>query len=490
MKKYIVINEFDNVMVALEDFEASDIVNGVKILIPIKQGHKIALRDIKKGEDIIKYGYPIGKATIDILKGQWVHTHNVKTNLDDKVDFNYEPKLVRTTDVSPQRKVNVYLRSNGEVGIRNEIIVLPTVGCVTRQAKRIVDIFLSRHPHLEVDAIYSLAHPYGCSQMGDDHENTKQTLQNIAKHPNYGGVLVLGLGCENNQISEFKHSFGEYDPSRIKFLVSQEVKDEIEVGLKLLEEIYDVAKLDKRSLQDISKIKIGLECGGSDGLSGITANPLIGHISDYFIGNGATAVLTEIPEMFGAEKVLLDRCETKEIFDELLTVVNDFKDYYQSHNQVIYENPSPGNKAGGITTLEEKSLGCVQKSGSSNVVGVLNYTDILSKRGLNIISAPGNDLVATTTLGMCGCQLVLFSTGRGTPYGGFIPTIKISTNTALFNQKRSWIDFNSGDVNINNYQEKINQFINYIIEVIEGKQTQNEINDFREISIFKKGVIL
>ena len=340
------------------------------------------------------------------------------------------------------------------------------------------------------DGIFAFTHPYGCSQMGDDHQNTRQVLQDIVKHPNNGGVLVLALGCENNQLNTFIETLGEYDSERVKFLNCQSVQDEIAEGLSLLEDLYSKMSQDKRTLQPISKINIGLKCGGSDGLSGLTANPLIGKIADFIVKSKGSAVLTEIPEMFGAEDVLLRRTLTKDIYHNLVSCVNDFKEYYRRNNQVIYENPSPGNKAGGITTLEDKSLGCVQKSGGSNVVDVLKYGEIIKKSGLNILSAPGNDLVATTALGSCGCQLVLFSTGRGTPFGSFIPTIKISTNSDLFKNKPNWIDFNAGEMNASNYEEITNEFIEYIISVIEGKLVRNEINDFHEIAIFKTGVTL
>lgn len=490
MKRFMIINPNDNVMVALESFEVGDVVNNITILEAVSQGHKIAIKDIKKGQAVIKYGYPIGSASTDIKAGSWVHTHNVVTNLNDKVAFEYQPKLAEVKRIEPHRQVMVYARKNGDVGIRNELLVLPTVGCISKQAEKIVKVFLSRHSQLEVDAVYALCHAYGCSQMGDDHVNTRETLQNIAKHPNYGGVLVLGLGCENNQVGEFKKTLGDYDPERIRFLISQEVENDIEAAVAILEELYEIARKDKRTPQDLSKIKIGLKCGGSDGLSGITANPLIGRISDYIVASGGSAVLTEIPEMFGAEQVLLQRSESPEVFNKMVKIINDFKDYYQRHDQVIYENPSPGNKAGGITTLEDKSLGCVQKSGSTNVVDVLEHTETLKKNGLIIISAPGNDLISTTTLGMSGCQLVLFSTGRGTPFGGFIPTIKISTNTSLYERKPHWIDFNSGEINFNNYQTTVDQLIDLVIRVIEGEKTKNEINEFREIAIFKNGVTL
>ena len=491
MKKYIIIDNNDNVMVALEDFVKGDIVNNITILEDVKKGHKVAIKDIKLGENVIKYGYPIGSSKEEIKCGSWVHVHNVKTNLGDDQEFKYyENHNVDEKNENP-RKVNVYLRKNGTVGIRNELWILPTVGCVNGQAELLVRKFKEKHQiSSNYDGIYAFTHPYGCSQMGEDHVNTKIALQDMVKHPNCGGVLVLALGCENNQLSTFIETLGDYDEERVRFLNSQSVKDEIETGLVLLEELYEKLIQDQRTMQDISKINIGLKCGGSDGLSGLTANPLIGRISDYIVSEGGTTVLTEIPEMFGAEDVLLRRTVNKQVYNDLVDLVNDFKDYYRRNNQVIYENPSPGNKAGGITTLEDKSLGCVQKSGKTNVVGVLKYAEIIKERGLNVLSGPGNDLVASTALGLSGCQLVLFSTGRGTPFGSFIPTIKISTNTDLYLNKPNWIDFNAGEMNASNYEQITNEFIEFIIQVIEGKLTKNEINDFHEIAIFKTGVTL
>ena len=492
MKKYIVIDPNDNVMVALEDFSKGDIINNILIKEDIKKGHKVAINKIALGKDIIKYGYPIGTASSDIDEGMWVHVHNVKTKLGDNVEYIYrKDELIDTVKKDNIRQVNVYLRKNGNVGIRNELWIIPTVGCVNGQANMLMKEFNKRHSlSFNFDGCFAFPHPYGCSQMGDDHENTKVALQDMVKHPNCGGVLVLALGCENNQLSTFKETLGEYDEERVRFINAQSVNDEIEVGLELLEELYEKLIHDRRSLQDISKINIGLKCGGSDGLSGLTANPLIGRMADYIVSEGGTAVLTEIPEMFGAEDVLIRRCESTEVFNNLVHCVNDFKDYYRRNNQVIYENPSPGNKAGGITTLEDKSLGCVQKSGKSKVVDVLKYGEIIKTKGLNVLSGPGNDLVATTALGISGCQLVLFSTGRGTPFGSFIPTVKISTNSDLYKNKPNWIDFNSGEINAANYDQITKDFIEFVISIIEGKLTKNEINDFHEIAIFKTGVTL
>ncbi|CCV64087.1 predicted altronate dehydratase [Alteracholeplasma palmae J233] len=491
MSKFLIINPNDNVMVSLEDVTKGSVVNGIEVLSDIVKGHKIALRDIKEGEDIVKYGSPIGHATEFIPKGAHVHVHNVKTNLGAKLEYDFKPEYPKY-DVKPaSRKINVYKRKNGDIGIRNELWIVPTVGCIVGQARQIANAFAKNHPELEnYDGIHVFGHPFGCSQMGDDHVNTRETLQNISLHPNAGGVLILGLGCENNQIKEFKATY-EYDSDKIKFLAMQEVSDEIEAATEILEELYENLITEKRSETDISELRIGLKCGGSDGFSGITANPLLGKISDYITYHGGTSVLTEVPEMFGAEKILMRRAKDEETFHKIVNLINDFKGYYEAHNQVIYENPSPGNKNGGITTLEDKSLGCTQKGGQSIVCDVLKHTQRLKTKGLNLISAPGNDLVSVTTLGMSGAHLVLFSTGRGTPFGGFIPTIKVSTNTDIYERKPKWIDFNAGSlVDGVPMDDLLENFVDFIVEVVNGKKTNNEKNDFREIAIFKDGVIL
>lgn len=496
MKEFIKINECDNVIIALRDYKKDEVIDleGEKITLleDINRGHKIAIKNINKGENVVKYGLPIGYALEDIKVGSWVHTHNTKTNLKDLNTYSYTPKFTDRKLNLKDIKVNVYKRKNGDVGVRNELWIVPTVGCVNGIAQRIKDAFLAEVGELEIDNINVLTHNYGCSQLGEDHINTRIILQNTVKHPNAGGVLVLGLGCENNQVADFKKTLGEYDGERVKFLISQEVDDEIEIGKNILIELYNQMKNDKREEVSISEINFGLECGGSDGLSGITANPMLGYFSDYIIALGGTTVLTEVPEMFGAETLLMERCKDEETFEKCVHMINNFKEYFIKNGQEIYENPSPGNKKGGITTLEDKSLGCTQKSGTSKVVDVLKYGEILKEKGLNLLSAPGNDLVATTALAAAKCHLVLFTTGRGNPYGGYVPTVKISTNTQLYEKKRKWIDFNAGRIVSENmsFEEITKEFIDYIVSVINGEKTNNEKNRFQEIAIFKSGVTL
>lgn len=492
MARYIKISDNDNVIVCLEDVKAGDKVNNIRALEAITAGHKIAIEDIKKGNNVIKYNVPIGRAKCDIKKGEFVHSHNMVTNLDDIEDsYVYNPLIVSTHPKKAKKHINAYKRKNGDIGIRNELWIIPTVGCMNGIAKRIKRQFVNQTDTSIIDAVNVITHEYGCSQMGDDHLNTRTILQNIVKHPNCGGALVLGLGCENNQVSEFAATLGDYDQNRVKFLISQEVDDEIEVGLTLLDDLLNNMKDDKREPVDIEKLKVGLECGGSDGFSGITANPLLGEFCDYLVYYGGTCLLTEVPEMFGAENILMQRAKSKAVFDKIVTMINDFKTYFKDHGQVIYDNPSPGNKKGGITTLEEKSLGCVQKSGSYEIVDVLGYRDTLKQKGVNLMVAPGNDLVATTALISAGCHIVLFTTGRGTPYGGIVPTLKVSTNSKLAQKKRHWIDFDAGKIAYEvSYEAMIDEFIDYVCDVCSGEEVNNERNDFREIAILKSGVTL
>lgn len=492
MKDYIIINPIDNVAVVLRPFSKGEKVENVILLEDIPQAHKVALKDIKKGENVIKYGSPIGHATMDICTGQHVHTHNVATNLDDVITYSYEPNYPEVLGYRSDRTVEVYERSSGEYGIRNELWIVQTVGCVSGMAKDIIESFKAQYDTSKIDGIYTFQHPFGCSQMGADLELTRTLLQDMVKHPNAGGVLVLGLGCEENLVSKFKETLGDYDESRTRFLIAQEVSDEVVEGVKLLKELYDQMKDDQRVTKPLSVLRIGLKCGGSDGMSGITANPLLGRFSDFLSLNGATTVLGEVPEMFGAEKLLMARAKDEETFHKIVDLINEFKIYFKNHHQVIYDNPSPGNKKGGITTLEDKSLGCTQKAGAAIVNDVLKMGERIKSHGLNLLCTPGNDLVATTTLGCAGCQMVLFTTGRGTPFGGFIPTVKIATNTTLATHKANWIDYNAGDlVDKKDMNQLLEDFIDLICDIASGrKQTKNEINQFREISIFKDGVVL
>ncbi|MGN0181994.1 MAG: UxaA family hydrolase [Candidatus Ornithomonoglobus sp.] len=451
-----------------------------------KRGHKVALRDIKAGEDIIKYGYPIGHALEDIKEGEHVHTHNIKTNLSGLLEYKYEPVKVE----EPERKRGTFMgykRKNGSVGIRNEIWIINTVGCVNKAAERIAKLANERYGDL-CDGIFTYVHPFGCSQLGDDQATTQAILKGLINHPNASGVLVFGLGCENNNIPVFKEVLKEWDDERVKFLIAQESDDEIEEALEIIGGLAERASKEKREECDISELVIGLKCGGSDGFSGLTANPLIGRLSDKINEYGASTILTEVPEMFGAETILMNRAKDEETFDKVVDLINNFKEYFMRHNQVVYENPSPGNKAGGITTLEDKSLGCVQKSGGGAVMDVIAIGEHVKTKGLNLLTGPGNDIVAVTNLTASGCHMILFSTGRGTPVGAPVPTVKVATNSQLAEKKSNWIDFNAGP--IIEGKDLDEDFFSFVISVAEGKRTKNEINGYKEISIFKDGVTL
>lgn len=495
MSKFILIDQNDNVAVALTDLPAGFQVqvNGIGVILTsdIKRAHKFAIKSIGAHEHVIKYGYAIGHATVDIGVGDHVHSHNLKTNLSGMLNYRYEPKI----DAIPIPLRNLtfkgYRRKNGTVGIRNEVWIVPTVGCVNGIGERMVAQLRAELGEMKVDAIEIFKHNYGCSQLGDDHENTRKILRDIVLHPNAGAVLVLGLGCENNQPAVFREFLGDYDQKRIRFLETQQVTDEHEEGMTILRELCALASLDKREDVSLSELRIGLKCGGSDGMSGITANPLLGKVTDFLVSQGGTAVLTEVPEMFGAETILMNRAIDSGVFDKTVHLINDFKNFFIENKQPIYENPSPGNKEGGITSLEEKSLGCTQKCGKAPVVDVLMYGEMLTEKGLNLLSAPGNDLVASTALGACGCHMVLFTTGRGTPFGSFVPTMKISSNTPLAKTKPHWIDFDAGTIADGKPLDEVAQeMITYVIAVASGTKVNNEIRNYREIAIFKSGVTL
>ncbi|MDE6117433.1 MAG: altronate dehydratase family protein [Duncaniella sp.] len=503
MKDYIKINPADNVAVAISPLKAGATVNvggeDITLVSDIPAGHKFALRDIAEGENVIKYGFPIGHTRHSVNRGAFLDHNDIKTNLEGQLDYsdihiqNDHVPAPGSALKGEEMTFQGYMRPDGQVGIRNEIWVIPTVGCVNGIMKQIVDRLNAETGAEGVDGIFGFPHNYGCSQLGDDHENTKKILRDMVHHPNAGGILVVGLGCENNQPKVFEEFCGDYDRDRVKFMVCQEVEgDEVEEGVKILRSLYENARKCERTTVPASKLRIGLKCGGSDGFSGITANPLLGEFSDWLCDvEGGTTVLTEVPEMFGAETILMERCADNKLLGDTVSLINNFKEYFLSHGEPVGELPSPGNKAGGISTLEEKALGCTQKSGKSPVFGVLEYGERIHNHGLNLLSAPGNDLVASTALAAAGCQMVLFTTGRGTPFGTFVPTMKVSTNSDLARRKPTWIDFNAGQlVEDKSMEDVLREFIAYVLSVANGELVNSEKSGIHEISIFKNGVTL
>lgn len=493
MKEYIRIQNSDNVAVALKELKNGTSINldNKELLLTedIQPGHKFAIDFIKSGEQVIKYGYPIGVAILDIQPGTWIHTHNVKTGLGSINSYTYN-KQFKELEKTPAAHFNGYRRKDGQTGIRNEIWIIPTVGCVNKIASLLEKKGNSMLKG-NAEKVCAFEHPYGCSQMGEDQENTKKILSGLINHPNAAGVLVLGLGCENSGVEQLKEYIGSYDEQRVKFLVCQEEEDEISASLKLLEELIEYASVNEREQISADELIIGLKCGGSDGFSGITANPLVGNFSDILVSKGGTTILTEVPEMFGAETILMNRCREEDTFKKTVEMINGFKDYFTSHNQTIYENPSPGNKKGGISTLEDKSLGCTQKSGSAPVTAVLNYGERVNNKGLNLLTAPGNDLVAATALAASGAHIVLFTTGRGTPFACPVPTVKISSNSELFQKKNNWIDFDAGVIleegNIDNIAQNL---FSFVLDIASGKMVKSEIEGFHDMAVWKDGVTL
>lgn len=467
MKNSIIINEKDNIAVELAGNDN------------IPAGHKFALKDIAKGEFVIKYGEVIGRASCDIKKGDWVHTHNVKSHLDENFEYEYKPQL---TEVDyKQGTFKGFKRKVGRAGIRNEIYIIPTVGCVNNVCMRIEKL-AQKFVKGSIDGIFALPHQFGCSQLGDDNENIKKLLCAIALNPNASFVLFVGLGCENNGMDGIKEYLKPYGRDNIEFFNTQEVKDDVAYGLEIIEKFANIAKDYTREDVSLSELCLGLKCGGSDGYSGLTANPLVGKISDMIVSYGGSAILTEVPEMFGAEQLLMNKCESQEVFERYKKMIVDFKNFYTSQGFPVYENPSPGNKKGGITTLEEKSLGCVEKAGTTKIVDVLGYGEILRKTGVTALDAPGNDLIASTALAAAGCQIVLFTTGRGTPFSTFVPTMKIASNNHLSEFKDNWIDFNAYDMDDKG-------LFDLIMKTVNGEYLCKS-EDIREIAFYKKGVTL
>lgn len=491
---YIKISGADNVAIALKDlsigqiFEIDGEVFGLKD--QIKKGHKFATRPIKKSQNIFKFGFPIGTSTQEIAIGEWVHIHNIKSNLvDSKIEFDYkEPNILPPK--SCDLEINAYRRQDGRIGIRNEIWIFPTVGCVSALAQKLArDVKLKSGDN--IDGIYAFAHQFGCSQLGDDLEATKNIIASLATHPNSCGVLIIGLGCENNRLSKLLEAIPQEYHYKIKSFEAQKVDDEYQYGMSLLGQIIDESKKAKRENVNLNELVIGVKCGGSDGFSGLSANPLIGRISRYFTNIGAKVVMTEIPEVFGAENILFANCKDKKTYQSLFSMIENFKNYFVKNGQEIYENPSPGNKDGGISTLEEKSLGAVQKSGGAIITDVLEYGQRVRKNGLSVLNAPGNDAISSTALAASGVHIILFSTGRGTPLGFCVPTLKIASNSEIAKNKSHWIDFDAGEIlQSGEFEHAQNNLISHIIAIANGEPTKNEINEIREFAIWKNGVTL
>lgn len=499
--KAIQIHDGDSVAVALVALQAGEDISVGKTRLLVQEeipaGHKVALRSISQGEAVVKYGHAIGRATAEIALGAWVHGHNLKTALSGEESYEYRPthsthfSNVAVAQRFKDKTFLGYRRKNGKVGTRNEIWIINTVGCVNGLAEQIAKRASDKYRGA-IDGAFSFSHPYGCSQLGDDLENTQKVLAGLMRNPNAGGVLVVGLGCENNQLRTLLQAAQGIDESRLRFFNSQEVDDEIERGLELVDELAEAMRVDQREVCSLADLVVGMKCGGSDGFSGITANPLVGRISDILVSNGGAAILTEVPEMFGAERLLMSRCDAPETFEKLVKMINDFKRYFIAHGQPVYENPSPGNKGGGITTLEEKSLGAIQKGGAAIVTQILNYGEPVTKGGLALLNAPGNDAVSSTAEVASGATMILFTTGRGTPLGFPAPTIKISSNNDIAKKKPNWIDFNAGALLQGESIDALTeQLLDFILDVASGrKQTNNEKNGYREIAIWKDGVTL
>ncbi len=489
----IYLSEGDMVAVAARPIRAGETVEveghePLTVVDDVPRGHKIALRDIAEGENVVKYGFAIGHAKEPIAEGAWVHTHNIATNLGSNLEYQYEPTANTIKPGEPTMTFKGYRRANGKVGIRNDLYIVPTVGCISGLCDTMARTFRARHNGCgNFTSVIVARHPYGCSQLGGDFEWTQNLLRNIVQHPNAGGVLLVGLGCENNQMALMKAKMDDYNPERVRFMICQEEDDEYDTAADLLEELNDAAAGDQRVDVPMSELCVAVECGGSDGMSGITANPMVGRFAEWLVSQGGTVVMSEVPEMFGAETVLMSQARDEGVFHDIVNLINDFKDFFRKYGEVISDNPSPGNKAGGITTLEDKSLGCIRKGGRCEVEDVIQYGERIRRNGFSLMQTPGNDLVSTTAKAAAGCNLILFTTGRGTPFGCFVPTLKIATNTPLAEKKKRWIDFNAGRLLDEPADVVDADFRELVLSVVNGAPANNERNAMQEIAIFKDG---
>lgn len=491
-KALLRVHADDDVAVALRALEVGERLEVEGVAVEVRQaiplGHKLALRRLHEDEEVRKFGWPIGRMTAGADAGDHVHGHNLVTLLSDIEAYRYTPFAAAPLPPS-DLTFKGYRRGDGRVGTRNEIWILPTVGCVARTAMRIAEIARARHVGA-VDGIHAFPHPFGCSQLGDDLAGTRTLLASLASHPNAGGVLLLALGCESNQLHAL---LAEIDPSarqRVRSVLAQSSGDEVAAGLAAIDALVAGASLTPRTEVPIGELVVGLKCGGSDGFSGLTANPLVGRVADVVNGAGGSTILSEIPEVFGAERLLMARARDRHVFDGIVEVVNDFKRYFLRHGEPISENPSPGNIAGGITTLEEKSLGAVQKSGAAPVADVLRYGQRVRRRGLSLLEAPGNDAVSCTALAAAGATVILFTTGRGTPLGTVVPTLKIASNSDLAARKPAWIDLDAGEVIHRRVEEVWEKVLAHLTATASGQLTASERNDERELAIWKRGITL
>lgn len=496
--KALQIHAIDNVAVALCALERGVVVHGafgtVTLADDVPQGHKMALSAIAAGMAVTKYGLPIGKARCAIAAGAHVHGHNLATALTGEVAYAAPAAVVAAAGVPSSRTWQGYVRADGRAATRNEVWILPSVGCVGLTAEQVAREANARHAALiaagRIDGVMAFAHPHGCSQLGDDLDGTRALLAGLAANPNAAGVLLLGLGCESNQLADLLAAIPQSVRGKVRVLSSQAAGDELAEAGALVDELVAQAAQAERETLPLSALTVGLKCGGSDGFSGLTANPLLGRFADVLAGAGGTPVLTEIPEIFGAEQALLARATTAQTFEKAAALVNRFKRYYLDQGLPVSENPSPGNIAGGITTLEEKSAGAVQKAGTAPLVSVLDYGEQAALSGLALLEAPGNDAVSSSALAAAGATMVLFTTGRGTPLGFPVPTVKVASNQALAQAKPHWIDFDASLALREGTAAADAAFLDQLIEIASGRKTAAERAGQRAIAIWKRGVIL
>ncbi len=496
LQKLLQLHPTDNVAVARvqvaagEEIQLGPVV--VRVSEPIAAGHKVAIRPIAAGEAILKYGQRIGLAGTHIDVGSWVHVHNVNAARLE-TEYEYCNELIEPSKPAESRTFMGFRRADGKVGTRNYVALISTVNCSATTA-RYVAMELAKSDLRDfpnVDGVIPLVHKGGCafSFGGEDHQQLNRTLAGFARHPNIAARLILGLGCETAQAGHLQSDHGLMQlggPSASRsngplpmVLNIQEVggvRKTVDRAVGVLRDLLVQANDVRREPIPVSELLVGLECGGSDGASGITANPALGYASDLMVAHGGTAILSEIPEVYGAEQLLTRRSISREVADALLDRIHWWEDYAQRHHASIDNNPSYGNKQGGLTTIFEKSLGAVAKGGTSPLRAVYKYAEPVTERGFVLMDTPGYDPASVTGMVAGGAQVIVFTTGRGSCFGCKpAPTIKVATNTPMFNRMREDMDINAGTILEGATVEDVGREIfEMIIATASGRQTLSE----------------
>ena len=497
------LNAADNVVVARADLAAGTPVEGLSATALIPRGHKLATARIAEGEAVRKYGQIIGFATADIRPGDHVHTHNAAFgDFDRDYAYGIDARPTEFVPAAERARFEGYVRADGRVGTRNFIGVLSSVNCSNSVARLIADAYAGAKlaPWPNVDGVVALPHQTGCCIPldGDTHGNLERTLVGHARHPNFAGVLLVGLGCEVAQIDTMLERYGLAKSERLRTLVIQNeggTAATVAAGIAHVREMLALADHAQRSTVDASHLVVALECGGSDGYSGITANPALGAAADLVVRHGGTAILAETPEIYGAEHLLTRRAASREVGEKLIERIRWWERHTAANQARMDNNPTPGNKKGGLTTILEKSLGAAAKGGTSTLMDVYRYAEPVTAKGFVFMDTPGYDPASITGMVAGGANLTCFTTGRGSVYGGKpVPSLKLATNTPMFERMRDDMDVNCGVIadGASSTAEMGERIFRLMLETASGRHSKSEAHGIGDLEFcpWQIGVVM